>query len=196
MPAGKPNAMPAGKPLAGIVTALLLTWACTGDSTTPDASLTDEEVLEISTRMGELILSGLSELQVPDPAIVGAGADIPCDGGTVNLRFGMPEIRDAGRSISFDYEAKPDGCVLSGENIVVWGDPSISGAVALSFSDELEEMAGQIALAGRFRFTAVNDGRTGSCDIDLVESSEGLGATISWKGTVCGIGIDHTEQRS
>ena len=76
------------------------------------------------------------------------------------------------------------------------GDPGISGAIALSFSDELKETAGQIAFGGRFRFTAVNDGRTGGCDIDLLESSEGLEETISWKGTVCGIGIDHTEQPS
>ncbi len=195
--------MPARRPLFGIAAALTLAWACTDDPASPGGSLTEEEVLELSTRMSELILSGLADLEMPDSRILGSGADISCDGGTVNLRFSNPEIGDSGRSVSFDYEAKPDGCVLSGEDVVIWGDPSISGAFALTFLNGIEEMTGQIIFRGSFRYTAVEDGRTGTCDIDLVESAmttiestEATEQAVTWKGTVCGIGIDHREERS
>ena len=189
--------MPARKLSCTIVAVLLLTSACTDDSTSPEGTLTVEEILQVSQRMSEVLLSGLSEIDDPDSGILGSGIDIPCAGGTVNLVLSIPEIRDAGQTVSFDYEAKPDGCVLSGEDIVIWGNPSIAGGFTLSFLDGIEEMEGEITFTGSLRYTAVNDGRNGTCDIDLVESSmrTTTETTFSWKGTVCGIGIDHSDQR-
>ena len=189
--------MPARKLFCTIVAVLLLTSACSDDSTSPEGTLTEEEILQISQRMSEVVLSGLAELEDPGSRILGSGIDIPCAGGTVNLRLSNLEARDSGQTVSFDYEAKPDGCVLSGEDIVIWGEPSIAGGITLSFLNGTEEIEGEITFTGRLRYTAVNDGRNGTCDIDLVESSmrTTTEATFSWKGTVCGIEIDHSDQR-
>ena len=189
--------MPARMPLLTIVVTLLLTSACTDDAMSPEGTLTEEEALGVSQRISEVLLSGLSEIDDPDSGILGPGIDIPCDGGTVNLSFSIPEIRDSGQTVSFDYEAKPDGCVLSGEDIVIWGEPGIAGGMTLSFLDGLEEMESEITFTGSLRFTAVNDGRNGTCDIDLVERFSGSvrEGTVSWEGTVCGIGVDHSERR-
>ena len=121
--------MPARKLFCTIVAVLLLTSACSDDSTSPEGTLTEEEILQISQRMSEVVLSGLAELEDPGSGILGSGIDI--------------------------------------------------------------------TFTGRLRYTAVNDGRNGTCDIDLVESSmrTTTEATFSWKGTVCGIEIDHSDQR-
>ena len=121
--------MPARKLFCAIVTVLLLTSACSDDSTSPEGTLTVEEILQVSQRMSEVVLSGLAELEDPGSGILGSGIEI--------------------------------------------------------------------TFTGRLRYTAVNDGRNGTCDIDLVESSmrTTTEATFSWKGTVCGIEIDHSDQR-
>lgn len=188
--------MPARKLACGIVTALLLTWACSDDPVSPDGELAEEDALEVGKRMSEVLLSGLSRVDEPDPRILGPGIDLPCAGGMVNLRFGDPEIGEKENSISFEYEAKPDGCVLSGENIVIWGDASIAGRISVSFA---EGVAAEMTYLGRFRYTAVDDDRSGMCDIDLTENGTDIAeqqSTVSWQGTVCGIAIDHTEGRS
>ena len=194
--------------LAGVIlSAALATASCGSDSTGPEEdSLTDAEAIalvEVSMLQAfEAADGAVSETEVPTPGGSAVELTAPCPmGGTVAVSgkanfTGDPVSERIGVSVSMTLVHS--GCTArheeAGITFTLDGAPDLDTTVELSISGEFDlEIAA--TLEGTVRW-ATDDGRSGSCRMDLeIETSvgEACAFTTTLTGEACGAQLMESE---
>jgi hypothetical protein len=126
----------------------------------------------------------------------------PCEGGgsvafAGNLSVDYSEATQDG-TFSFEYRLTPAACVVTAENGKVFtltGDPNIEANGDLEWSQT--GLSGSLNYDGKFDWSA-DDGRSGSCGVDLSAEyelamvGEGSAGSVSVNGQVCGVNINRS----
>ena len=207
--------MPRSSRIPAAFAALALLTAACGDSptaTTGDA-LTEAEVMEIAqdvfNGVGEMF-SGIGpqrsailpaglhlSIMSPVPINITVNESGPCGGdGTASVSGSIEGTLDnetGAGNLEFDVTQSATNCVIVGatHSYTVSGEPNLHLTGSFE-SDGGDTFSGSFSLVGGLTFE-VNDGRTGTCGVDVTVTVNATGTSFSGtaSGTMCGVTLNN-----
>jgi hypothetical protein len=193
----------------------LLTAACgDGPTATSGDPLTEAEVMEIAqdvfNGVGEMFSGNIGpqrsavlpaglhlSIMAPVPFNVTVNESGPCEGGGTasvsgSIEGSFDDQTGAG-DVGFDVTQDAENCVITGatHSYTVSGDPDLHLTGSFE-TDGGTTFSGSFSLVGGLSFE-VNDGRTGTCGVDVTVTVSATGTSFSGtvSGTMCGVTLNN-----
>ena len=190
----------ARRPFALVAGVALCAAAACGDSTAPDATLTDDEAIELARQMEIHFTGGFSSSTapegagvqfntVPEPFNVPVDVSVPCPrGGNTRLTGTVSGTMDeATESLTAHLNGthRPTNCGydVHGKTISISGSLTTTAHVEVANGVPIGRHAA--TLVGEFNWRA-SDGRRGTCAVDITSTANFSSRISTLTGTLCG----------